>query len=312
MLVPRDQYGRGKDQGRKRRERAELKRDAEDDGRQPGSASHSDKGEPPKQHHPGRQGEILDVEDPDLVEPGGREDLGREPECGDPRAYRGAQQYHGDEGSREKPGARAKRQAARGPQVRQKSQGPHHGQRVRQPGEGQNGQRDGASGGFPCPAQGQRAQAEAQAQVEIEEAHVKHPAISQDRDERQRAPRTALGKGGDERKGAPDEDQYGDCDRDALSSARPDGAEQGGEHPVEQDVGGLAGDGEAWRVSLFNQLREPGVIEVAREVARLQTRLPETWHQHSEGSCDVSGGAALGLTGGGRGTLWGGRHLTRI
>ena len=70
-----------------------------------------------------------------------------------------------------------------------------------------------------------------------------------------------------------------------LGSEKP---EQAAQKQVEQDVGGLRGHDQPLRAAALDQLRQPGVVNVAGEVAGLNARLPVTGRQQQRGKRRVS------------------------
>src|SRR5581483_2079944 len=88
--------------------------------------------------------------------------------------------------------------------------------------------------------------------------------------------------GGDKSKSAPDEDQHGDGYGYALCEFGAHYLEQPAEHQVEEDVGGLRYDHQSLGAAAFDQLGQPGVVDVAGKITGLDARLPVTWRQHQQ------------------------------
>ena len=259
----------------------------------------------PEQQQPDQHEVVLEVEDPDLVDTGGADDLQGRP----PRDGAEAQYPVDEDHDQERPGGEkrmvARRDAPGEPEVSQQAGRPGNRKPVSHvsQGEKRQGEEPAAPGGIPD--QGQRPEAQPQAEIEIEEAHVEDPAIGQHGDADQQVPGPAAGHLGDEGERPPHENQDGDGDGDALRRFRSHQTVQPAEHQIEQQVGGLAGNGQTLHAPGIDQLRQPGVVDVAGEIARLQAGLPIAGDEQKDGKRRVEQGGQGLASGPGAGLRFG-------
>jgi hypothetical protein len=235
---------------------------------------HFQKQQSPQEQQAHQHEVVLEVEDPDLVDTGGADDLQRRPLGYGAEAQRPVEEDH----DQERPGGEkrmvTRRNAPGKPEVDQQAGGPGHGEPVSHVGQGENRQGEKPAAPGRVPGQGQRPETQPQAEIEIEEAHVEDPAVGQHGDADEQVPRPAAGHFADEGEGPPYEYQNGNGDGDSLGRFRSHQTVQPAEHQIEQQVGGLAGNGQALQSPGIDQLRQPGVVDVAGEIAGLEAGLP--------------------------------------
>ena len=224
----------------------------------------------PQEQEPGQHGVIFGVEDPDLVEPGSQCNLQRRPVRHHPPRHDRMQDDHRRHGAGGQVCAEPDRQTAGHHNISRQPGHPGHRQRVRQVGQYENRNSRGHTPRSGLPQQRQGPETEPQAEIEIEETHVKYPAIGQHGDTRQNLPGLTARSHAREGKRAPNENQ--NCQRygDALRRFRSEHLKKPAEHQVEQDVGGLPDDLQSLDAAAFDQLRQPGVVDVAGKIAGLR------------------------------------------
>ncbi len=95
-----------------------------------------------------------------------------------------------------------------------------------------------------------------------------------------------VGDGADEREDAPEKNQYAEPDGDFFGDPEAEKAGEVEQPKIEKDIAELAGEVETGRLAFFDQLCEPGVVEVAAEVASFDVALPEAREQEACGDVE--------------------------
>ena len=98
---------------------------------------------------------------------------------------------------------------------------------------------------------------------------------------------------GDKAERAPHKDEHRDRYRNPLREFGAGHSEQASQHQVEEDVGGLADHHQTLRLAGFDQLREPGIVDVAGKVSGLYPGLPVDRRQHQDRRQHVPAPSAL-------------------
>ena len=79
-------------------------------------------------------------------------------------------------------------------------------------------------------------------------------------------------------KNSPEENQDAGRNNDFFSGSKSHEIRRVQQHPVHKDIVPLPHEIQSWRLALLNQLGQPGVIDVAGEIARFDMPVPKTRH----------------------------------
>ena len=176
----------------------------------------------------------------------------------------------------------ARRSRAGHRKIDEQAHTPCHRQGVRHAGQGQN-----ASGGCHAPAAGVPSQchgpeAQSQRHVEIEEAHVEHPAVGQHGDAGQQVPGRRPDTAATKAK-AP-QMNISTASETAMRCAAS--APRGRNRPLrirsKRTLVVWLAPPQALGAAALDQLRQPGVVDVAGKVAGLNARLPVAGSQQQQ------------------------------
>ena len=103
-----------------------------------------------------------------------------------------------------------------------------------------------------------------------------------------------MSSGGRERKTSPEKCQDTEGDGYLGSGAESKNFSAIQQQKIEKRVGPLVRDVKSWRSSLLDQLREPGVVRVAGQIAGFDMALPETRDDDQHGTRCHGGQARAG------------------
>lgn len=147
----------------------------------------------------------------------------------------------------------------------------------------EHGRRDDANPS-EVPDERQSNTGQAEGQVVVHETHVENVAISEHGDAGGEGPwRTATGRL-HESEEAPKENENAKGNRDFLGRGEAKEFCEVEKHEVEEHVVPLPDDVDARGSSLFDELGEPGIVEVTAEIARLDVAVPKAGDQEESGN----------------------------
>jgi hypothetical protein len=107
--------------------------------------------------------------------------------------------------------------------------------------------------------------------------------IGQNQEIRSEVPGRPAGKLCEKEKTTPEKNQYREGDHEFLGGCESEEIARVKQKQIEEDIVPLADGGQAGELMVFDQLREPGVINVAAQIAGLNARMPEARNEQQDG-----------------------------
>jgi len=134
------------------------------------------------------------------------------------------------------------------------------------------------------PGEGQAKRGEAKRQIVVHEAHVEDVAVAQHGDERREEPRRLAADRFQEGEDSPKENKDANRDDDFFGGDETEGFGGVEEQEVEEDVVPLPDDVNAGGSSLLDKFGEPGIVDVAAEIAGFDVAVPEARNDEENGN----------------------------
>src|SRR5260370_32614195 len=138
----------------------------------------------------------------------------------------------------------------------------------------------GPGNSLPSPENCQPKTSEPQRQIVIHESHAEGIAVGQHGDTRREKPRRPFCDRSNERENSPEKKQHANRHGDLLRRSKSHKIRQPQQCDIKQNIVPLLRDVQSRRLSLGNQLREPCVIHVARQVPSLNAPVPYARHKN--------------------------------
>ncbi len=123
-------------------------------------------------------------------------------------------------------------------------------------------------------------------QVVVHETHVEDEAVGKHGEERREKPGRAARGDGNEGEDAPEKEEDAEGDGDFFSGSDAEEIGERNEQEIEEDVMPLPDGVDAGGRSLLDELRKPGVVDVAAEITGFDVGMPEDGNEKEGGEED--------------------------
>ncbi len=139
-------------------------------------------------------------------------------------------------------------------------------------------------GSPPSPQNRQSKASQPQRQVVVHETHVEGIAIGQHGDAGREKPRRALRYRGNQRENAPEENQHASGNNNLLRRGKARKIRRSQQRHIKQHIVPLLRDVKSRGLSLFDQMRKPRVIDVARQIPCFDPPVPHAGNENQRGN----------------------------
>src|SRR6266851_222973 len=170
--------------------------------------------------------------------------------------------------------------------VSERAEQPQKPDRMRQPSQRRDQRGSNPIDSPPSPQNRQSKASQPQRQVVVHETHVEGIAVGQHGDAGREKPRRALRYRGNKRENAPEENQHASGNNNLLRRGKAHKIRRSQQRHIKQNIVPLLRDVKSRRLSLFDQLRKPRVIGMARQIPRLDAPVPHARNENQRGNRD--------------------------
>jgi len=129
------------------------------------------------------------------------------------------------------------------------------------------------------PEKGQAKGGQTKRQIIVHESHVKDVAVGQHSDAWGKEPGRTAGNRLHKKEKSPEENEDTEGNGEFFSEGETEGFGKEGKEQIEEDVVPLPNEVDAGGFSLVDELRKPGVVDMAAEVAGFDMGVPETGNE---------------------------------
>ena len=133
------------------------------------------------------------------------------------------------------------------------------------------------------PDEGQANAGQSERQIVVHKTHVEDVAVGEHGEGGREEPRRSRGDGVHEGEEAPKENEDAEGDGEFFGEGETEEIGEMEEEQIEEDVVPLRDDVNAGGFALVDELGEPGVVEVAAEIAGFNVAMPEAGDQEEGG-----------------------------